>query len=155
MEALDQLSQATMENIGTLAQLNAGVGGAVNLNRASADTAAILLPGAPQIPWVRGKFDDFERPVKNGLLPDGVDDKATNRGPYDIVFGWRSPVGGQVVGMYHDSFEVAGGGGHGAVPLGGGPGHDSAYAITSRTADAYRVFGPHSWDLMRIGGWSA
>ena len=88
MTTLDQFSQATMENLGTLAALNTERGGAVNLPPDN-DPAALLAP-TPDIPWKRGTFNDFQMPLTRGRLPAAVDNDTTNRGPYDTVFGWRS-----------------------------------------------------------------
>ena len=88
-----------------LAQLSAVHGGELNLRQDTRyDKAALMAPVLPQVPWRRGEFNDFERPVRFGLLPGAdrrlrttptgaslgqVDHEITNRGPYDTVFGWR------------------------------------------------------------------
>ncbi len=154
MRGMDQMSQAAMQNLGSLAQVNAVRGGQVNLPGADPDAAALLVPVRPQLPWVRGKFDDFERPVTMGRLPDPVDHPHTNRGPYDTVFGWRDIV------YRHDRDDGGGGGGGtpGGVrsnapnPFGGGPGAPGNVGPggTIRTPIGYTTFGTQHWALMRV-----
>ncbi|MAE68114.1 MAG: hypothetical protein CMJ18_28020 [Phycisphaeraceae bacterium] len=147
LRGLDAYSRVAMETLGTLAQVHAVNGGEVNLvaDRA-AEGSAVMLPVRPEIPWRRGEFNDFERPVAFGLLPGAdrrlrssptsrglgqVDDERTNRGPYDTIYGWRHFLsvssGGAVVFSPYDSIfnwsdfsAILGGGG------GGGGGSSSA-----------------------------
>ena len=94
MEGMDEVNQATVANLGELAQYNYHLGAHVNLDRMDGRKAAFMAPLLPSIPIQRGEFDDFQRPVLNGLLPDKVDDKEFNRGPFDAVYGWRCLIGG-------------------------------------------------------------
>jgi len=151
MAALDEYSQLTMSQLQIVRQLAATRGGAANLG--DPEAIALALPARPQIPWQRGRFDDFEAPVRQGRLPPGSDDPHTNRGPYDTVFGWRSAVGGEVEGYYRDN-NVAGGGGGGSVPVGRGAGGGGGFVVTSREPDSYTTRGTLSWILGRVGGFS-
>jgi hypothetical protein len=151
MTALDAYSQAAMQNIGVLAQLNAVRGGEVSMVADDPNAAAFMLPILPQVPYVRGHFNDFERPVRFGLLPDEIDDEVTNRGPYDAIFGQRDLVRGRGSG--------SGSGGepsyHGNVPVGLPSDSDSGSgsgSVQSGDPTAYRVFGPMSAMLRRFGG---
>jgi hypothetical protein len=104
MRSMDAHSRAVMQTLGEAAQSAAGESARTNQG-GNTDSAGLLMPAAPSIPWQRGVFNDFERPVKYGLLPGSdqrldvdnvseglgqVDDKLTNRGPWDAVFGWRN-----------------------------------------------------------------
>jgi len=141
MYSLDELNMLTMENLGILAQLNAVRGAQVNADSRSTPTT-VMLPVEPSIPWKRGEFRDFQRPVRQGLLPRDTDDKETNRGPYDAVHGWRQPRGGRATG-YSNQTSVAGGG-RGNVNIGRGT--DQDFVVTGREdATAYTVYGPHQW----------
>ncbi len=158
MEAMDEFSQASMENIGVLAQLNAIRGGEVNLERdagtADERSMALMVPFMPQFAWQRGEFDDFERPVRQGLLPPDTDDKTTNRGPFDTVFGWRYGRARSVEGYTEaDDTGQAPGGGRPRVPFGSGPGGGggSQFVVTSVDWENYAVFGPLEWMLGRFG----
>jgi len=157
IEALDLYSQTIMENLGPLTQVTAAQGGRVNLTgRGEAHTGqALVVPVLPELPWERGRFDDFQRPVEHGLLKKGVDDKQYRRGPYDTVFGWRSPKrkrekvsdGEWVPGGPPSQGDGPGGpGGIGPPDLGGGGHHDPP--PTFRTIiTGYHVFGPQHWLL--------
>ena len=90
MESLDAMSQATMDQLGPLMQYSAFRGAQINQPEAEEKAGGVLLPYAPNVPWRRTNFGDFEPPVVQGLLPEDQDDKVTNRGPFDTVFGWRS-----------------------------------------------------------------
>ena len=170
MESMDQLSQATMNNLGDLSQQNAVHGGEVNLDSDRApDSATFMLPVSPQIPWKRGQFNDFERPVRFGLLPGSddrltgmtdccnqvqVDDKTTNRGPYDTIFGWRH-ITRQGVEIDPDSEPPNNGGvdtGQVPNPFGGGPGSQGAGTLFEYTA--YRNDGTQEWILQRVSNFN-
>lgn len=147
--AMDQYSQSTMTNLGELAQLSAMRGGQTVLaNRENGRGDAMLLPTVPDVPWVRGEFDDFERPVKNGLLPQDVDDKIYNRGPWDVLFGWRHRYGGGRHGYWEpgETSPVTGGG-HGSIPIGRGVGNGGSrgtFVTTSREPNThYRTYGEY------------
>jgi hypothetical protein len=160
MEAMDEFSQITMENIGPLAQLNAIRGGEVNLERdthtADEQSMALMVPIFPQFAWRRGEFDDFERPVRQGLLPTDVDDKTTNRGPFDTVFGWRFGRPRSVQGYSEaggDDEAQAPGGGRPRVPFGSGPGSSGGnrFIVTEVEWENYGVYGPLEWMFSRFG----
>ena len=139
MEAMQATSVAAMSNLEAMAAIDATRGGQVNLEDARS-RAAMLVPAVEAVPWVEGVFDDFERPVLHGLLPEWADDPVTNRGPYDTVFGWRDPVDGEIETRTTGSQQLAGEGSPG-VPLGRGPNNDVT-SIVSRRPDQYRVHGP-------------
>lgn len=102
MRSMDAHSQAVMRTLGEAAQSAASHSARANFGDDNA--GALLLPAAPHIPWQRGAFVDYERPVRFGLLPGTdsrlktdsaliglgqVDHKQVNRGPWDALFGWR------------------------------------------------------------------
>jgi hypothetical protein len=162
MEALDLYSQTVMENLGPLTQVTAAQGGRVNLTERGDEHVgqALLVPVLPELPWERGRFDDFQRPVEHGLLKQGVDDKQFRRGPYDTVFGWRSPKrkrektseGEWVPGGPPSQGDGPGGpGGIGPPDLGGGGHHDPPPTYQT-TITGYHVFGPQHWLLHRHRG---
>jgi hypothetical protein len=100
IEAMEQLSIATVELLPDLAQAQSNIAGEVNMPRDDDEKGSMLLPTGPVIPFLhrlqssadgRTSFRDFERPVRHGLLPVEIDDPITNRGPFDAVFGWRNP----------------------------------------------------------------
>ena len=114
MTGLDAYSQATMQSLGALAQVSARQIGGANLGDPDADATdragtALMLPFLPVLPWERGSFTDFERPVRQGLLPERIDDERMNRGPWDVLFGWRTPVFEQEI--VRDGERVPGGSG--------------------------------------------
>jgi len=69
MAALDELNQAALEYIGPITQRIATDSADVT-NREAA--TGLFVPINPTIPWERGQFNDFERPVLNGLLPPAM-----------------------------------------------------------------------------------
>jgi len=89
MEALDLYSQSVMASLPETAQLTAAQSGRVNLTEREPGGQAVLTPVLPDVPWERRVFDDFQRPVEDGLLPADVDHKQYRRGPFDTIFGWR------------------------------------------------------------------
>ncbi len=131
--ALDDISQSTIQNMRAMAQLNALKGGTANLRGEGSDVTALAI--VPELPWRRGTFDDFRRPVQQGLLPVDVDDKQYNRGPFDVLFGWRWTDGQQ--------------GGPGTIP---GPGAPPVAGPPSLPVPAtrYRVYGTQRWMLDQI-----
>lgn len=105
MRSMDAHSRAVMQTLGETALSAATRSAQADLGNTDPDNAGLLLPANPSIPWRRGVFDDFERPVKFGLLPGQdkrlvvdsiargfgqIDDEATQRGPWDALFGWRT-----------------------------------------------------------------
>lgn len=148
MRALDQVNQATMQNLGTLAQVNAARGGQVNLEHTDAHGAALLLPTAVHVPYLRGRFADFERPVKNGLLPDAADHMVVRRGPYDTVFGWRTARHDDAgPGTRPPDPDPSGGVVGGDSPFGGGPGNHAGRQYRQRQQVGYYTYGTQgqSW----------
>jgi len=105
MRSMDAQSRAVMQTFGETAQAAATRSAEINLSNDEPGAAGLLLPAVPNIPWQRGVFDDFERPVRKGLLPGAdrdlvvdsvsrglgqVDDEVIRRGPWDALFGWRT-----------------------------------------------------------------
>ncbi|MEM8737986.1 MAG: Tad domain-containing protein [Planctomycetota bacterium] len=88
LESLSALSEASLENLGVLTAYSAYRGAQISQREAGLSSGGLLLPWEPSVPWEQGAFDDFRAPVVDGLLPEGQDDKETNRGPFDTVFGF-------------------------------------------------------------------
>jgi hypothetical protein len=128
MVEADQYNQVIMDQLGRLAQVNAIRGGQVNLVSKKSRVSSFMAPVVPQVPWIRGQFQDFERPVRFGQLPDATDDIVTNRGPYDSVFGWRNYDRGSSGGSY----------------TGNPPGYRPPRPANE---NGYRTYGPHDWLL--------
>jgi len=172
LEGLDEYSQATMENIGPLAQLNGAIGGEINLRRRSALGDAdsdltgnddegglvVMFPLVPDVPWERGTFDDFRWAVHNGLLPEHIDHKEFNRGPWDAILGWRYRIGGRTNGYWvgRNCTRTVTSGGRGTVPIGRGVSSGSGgcsggrFVVTSKEEDRYGVYGPFSYMMRRV-----
>ncbi len=93
LAGLDKYNKSLIQNMGILAQVNAVEAGEANLPSV-AGAAAFIAPVIPSIPTKRGKFNDFQRPVLSGLLPEDVDNTRTNRGPWDTIYGFRHRQGG-------------------------------------------------------------
>ncbi|MAE61068.1 MAG: hypothetical protein CMJ49_06895, partial [Planctomycetaceae bacterium] len=146
MSAMRSVSKVTMRQVGEMAQLAAVHAGRDNLGHELGEV--VLAPMRPSVPFWVGGFDDFERPVKQGLLPEGVDDERDRRGPYDAAFGWRHLVreGGQFI----PDFVQASNGGSGTVPIGSGA------PVTGRwipgEVTGYVTYGPQRWLLDQV--WS-
>ncbi|MEX2216233.1 MAG: Tad domain-containing protein [Phycisphaeraceae bacterium] len=159
MEGMDELNISTIQNLGELAQYNFNRGADVNLDRMDGEKVAFMAPLLPTVPWTRGEFEDFQRPVLNGILPEKIDDKEFNRGPFDTVFGWRYLIGGQQPGYW-----VGGGGvqnppgGRGSVPIGsggGGGGSRGTFVSTGpRDPDAYGTYSFTRWMLDKVGNFA-
>ncbi len=68
--ALDELNQALMENIPTTTQAAAVSGGEANQGLGDGENRGVVMfPLEPEVPYQRGRFDDFELPVRRGLPP--------------------------------------------------------------------------------------
>jgi hypothetical protein len=93
LSGLDKYNKTLIQSMGTLAQINAVEAGEENLPEADG-AAAFIAPVLPYLPTKRGKFNDFQRPVMSGLLPEDVDNTRTNRGPWDTIYGFRHRQGG-------------------------------------------------------------
>lgn len=156
MYALDELNQATLAAMPSLAQLSAINAGRVNTT--SEQTVSFLLPTVPTIPWERRTFGDFERPVRNGLLPEDVDDPRVNRGPYDTIFGWRRQSVERILiqrgvrKLRSEGTTGSGPQGAGGVgPTSRGPSYywDPA-PVYETNPTGYRVYGTQTY-LLRVG----
>jgi len=152
MHAMDELSQAAMSDLAAMTQVNATAAGLVNLRgEDSLERGALLLPVVPSYQWRRGTFEDFQRPVQQGLLPQAIDDLTTNRGPWDAVYGWRiinyTAVGGGDGGGDGGGADPP----RGNVPIGsGGPGSRGRNPNVDYEPVSYRAFGPQRWVLHRM-----
>ncbi len=169
--AMDHYNEALMTNLGAVAQVNAVRGGQVNLATRSDVGWSVMVPVVPEIPWQRGRFNDFERPVRFGLLPGAdrrlspgnrpdpsglgqVDDVEFNRGPWDVLFGWRYPIAGERHGYWLPGQTQVSSGGRGSVPIGrgaGGGGDSGRFVTTHRDPDEYGVRGEFGQLLRRVG----
>jgi hypothetical protein len=151
IDSLDAFSQAVMENIGILAQIRAVEIGRENMH--AEDSVAVLLPVDVELPWKRGRFDDFQRPVELGLLPAEIDDPVTRRGPYDVIFGWRMRNFDWETteeGVWHagDSSVGSGPPGQGGIgPRTDDRGYWDPPPQRARVNRGYRTYGPQTWML--------
>lgn len=155
MHALDQMSQATMENLIPLAKVQGRNAGEANL---PANGHALIVTATDATLWTRGSFNDFERPVRQGLLPENVDDTVVNRGPYDTIFGWRGTSrvpdpnypgipGYSIISGINTSGS--------SQPFGGGPGASWQPGTPGGTiATSYYTYGTHVWTLRRVLDWA-
>ncbi|RLI52858.1 MAG: hypothetical protein DRO93_14415, partial [Candidatus Thorarchaeota archaeon] len=162
-EALDEFSQATAASAGVLSQLNASRFGQLN-----GAEVAFIVPVVPTLPARRSSFNDFERPVKRGLIPDRA--YPQRLGVYDRLFKWR-------IYRYRDIRErdrlVPGRPGHGAIRGGRGnvslsgrqrgrsargyssnPNPHWTYRTVGRVLLGYTVYGPYQWMMRRIHGYA-
>jgi len=148
--ALDEMNQAIMENLGQVSQSAGQRGGEINL-RNEADAGVVVLPHGPQVPYERGTFNDFKRPVVWGLLPENVDDTYSQRGPWDTVFGWRTTQSERVGGQYVEG-EIGGvDRGRGTTPASSGSGGNRGRTIGGTTVvNGYRVYGPREWLIEQV-----
>ena len=90
---LGELSEATLSQLAVVVQSHAHTAARVNQmgDSASGGFALPLLAG-DAMAVEQNDFEAFRGPVVDGLLPLEQDDKITNRGPFDVLFGWRIPV---------------------------------------------------------------
>ncbi|MCX5660537.1 MAG: hypothetical protein NTW19_12560 [Planctomycetota bacterium] len=151
MRSLDEMSQASIESIGDVA----GSGAAEAVVNLHANDRTFLLPAAPLIPWRRGTFADFRRPVLQGILPNSIDDRQFNRGPYDTIYGWRernyTAIPDTSPPIYVE--EVGGVNTGGAPdPFGGGPANRGhwVHPPTQLIPTGYHVYGTLDWTLKKI-----
>ncbi len=150
MRSMDAHSQAVMATLAESAQTAAIQSVQANLGQEGDATAGLLLPATPYIPWQRGKFADYERPMKYGLLPgsdrrldfDGtgigfgqIDNEEINRGPWDALFGWRT------TDRINDD--------PGSIPSTSRLPPQMGRARSGREPEEYRVFGPQHVMLWR------
>jgi len=162
-DALDNLSQATWASAAVLAQANA-----VRYGRANEADVAFIVPIAPQLPAVRASFNEFEKPVKKGIIPDRA--YPQRLGPYDRLFKWRDY---RYRNIYQRDRWVPGRPGHGPIRGGRGNvnisgrrrgrsarGHSSnpnghwSHRAVGRILMGYTVYGPYTWMLRRISGYA-
>ena len=145
MRSMDAHSRAVMHTLGQTAQSAAARSAIANLGHDGANDGGLLLPAAPTIPWQRGRFVDYERPARYGLLPGRdrrlsadttsigfgqIDDELTNRGPWDALFGWRYTNG-------RDDDP-------GSVPSSPNQSPRISSPSTGHTAKKYGVYGPET-----------
>lgn len=97
MEAMDALSVASMESLGELAVQSAQR--SAEINQRDDDKGVVFMPANPSVPWIRTTFEDFHRPLTEGLLPKHLDDPEVRRGPYDTIFGLRDPIFEERLGL--------------------------------------------------------
>ncbi len=143
MRSMDAHSQAVMNILDETTQSAAARSAQANLGNQNAGDGGLLLPAAPNIPWQRGVFADYERPIKYGLLPGSdrrlsvdstsfglgqIDDELTNRGPWDAVFGWR----------YTDRIDAD----PGSIPTSSSLPPQTSRPTSGRDPEDYRVYGP-------------
>ena len=152
MQALDDFSTATMQHLTELAPASADQAGLLNLNTTDTVGDLVMVPVLPRVPWQRGRFEDFKRPVTEGLLPEPIDDRKDRRGPWDAVFGWREPVGGTQDGYWvpGSTQVVPGSGPNVPSDVGRGARSRGRFVRTNREPEAYRVYGPLRWMLRQI-----
>ena len=163
-EALDEFNQATAESASELAQLNAvRFGTEVN----GAETA-FITPILPVMPAIRRGWEDFESPVKKGVIPDRA--HPHRLGVYDRLFRWRHY---KYRNVYEPSHQVPGNDSHGPTRGGGGnvnvsgrtrgssargrstnPNSHWAYKVVARFLMGYTVYGPYEWMQGRLHLWS-
>ena len=149
MYAMDQAGQATMENLADTTQLACQRAGTPE-DVAEDEAGTVLIPLRPMVPWWRGRFDDFERPVTRGRLPASIDDEVVRRGPYDTVFGWHRAISRRVGGTW-DPGDGASGRGH--VVIGSGAGGGGQWIGGQWIADRYDTYGTQQWLLRRVDRW--
>lgn len=175
MAGLDELSRNLLEELGAVAQAHAVSGGEVNLAAdQSPEGTAFMVPVRPRAPWRRGAFDDFERPVRFGLLPGRderlhagtpagglgqVDDRVTNRGPFDAIFAWRrfTRESGHGTGGGAGTAPRVGGVDTGGRPnpFGGGPSNrGGGGGGGTRRIVAYTTFGTHARALEQLAAFA-
>ncbi len=170
MISMDQYSQTLLQNLGVLAQLNAIRSGEINFTGPGENGnpgTAMLVPVVAQVPWKRGHVDDFERPVKYGMLPGRdsrcfnefpvagglgiIDDKVERRGPFDTIYGWRDLRGSKAQGYFTPGDNTTSGG-KGNTPLSGNVGgNNGTWTTTGHTPPTeYRTYGTLEWSLRHL-----
>jgi hypothetical protein len=153
MTALDEMNGAMLDSLGPASQLAANRGGEINMGGES-DASSLLLPLTPNVPAKRGSFNDFELPVRLGILPPAADDRHYNRGPWDAVFGWRDVVGIYVGGTYVPGTSNGAGNAQGkgiGVTRGADGGSGGQMVGQEFIPSNYVTYGPQEW-LFRIVG---
>jgi hypothetical protein len=166
-ESLDEFSQAAFSSAAQLSQANAARYG--QLGDAE---LAFITPILPELPALRTSYMDFQRPVRDGRIPDDPPPSPPPQrlGPYDRLFLWRDY-------KYRDVMEpdhmVGGTPGHGPIRGGGGnvnvggrvrgnsargtttdPNPHWAYRSVGQILLGYTVFGPYEWMMRRVNGYA-
>ena len=161
MYGLDALSRLSLEWLPIVMQSSVVESGEVILGDNATVGQSLLVPILPNVPWERGSFNDFERPVRFGLLPgaderlwadstsDGfgqIDHTVLRRGPFDAVFGWRwmNGHGGYSIAPHQNSSSVPG---PSSPPISSGGGFDPGGYVSPVEPTWYRVYGVHRWML--------
>ncbi|MEX2672998.1 MAG: pilus assembly protein TadG-related protein [Phycisphaeraceae bacterium] len=152
IEAADRLNVSLAEQMDAAVRTAAETGGQANLADAAAGTAAVtLLPLKVQPPIARGNFDDFKRPVMQGLLPETEDHRIHARGPWDTLLGWRDLVGLWVQGTEIEGrSRVAHVPRRKAMPVTRAAVEDVTVIDSHFVPQAYRTFGPLEWMLRQV-----
>jgi hypothetical protein len=143
--ASDLVNQGIVESFGVAVQASAVEGGRSNLHK-SDDADVVVVPAQPQLPHQRGSFEDFRRPVVNGMLPPSQDDPIEARGPWDAVFGWRSIISQNIPGSGGGSSPGSRsvvGGSKGGSPLSRGASSNGSGGGGTSIPIAYKTYGPH------------
>ena len=162
-ECLDEFSQATALSAGVLSQANAA-----RYGRSDYAETAFITPVLPELPAHRTDFGDFEKPVKNGIIPDRS--YPHRLGPYDRLFKWRNY---HYRGIYEQDRLAPGTSGHGRTRGGGGnvniggrrrgstargyyrnPNEHWTHRMVGRILMGYSVYGPYEWMRRRIYGYA-
>lgn len=154
MYALDSLSQLSLLWMPIVVQETSIDAGEVLLGENAEHAQTFTLPIQADVPWERGVFNDYERPVRFGILPGSdsrlwadstsqgfgqVDDPLVRRGPFDAVYGWRRTNGHGPSGGGHIP-------GPGAPPVGSSP-------TAGREPTEYYVYGTHQWMQQQLPNW--
>ncbi|WP_261341894.1 Tad domain-containing protein [Poriferisphaera corsica] len=122
--------------------------------RSNRDAGAIMLPLINRVPIVKGNFNDYERPIKRGMLPgpddprlikndslfEGlgvIDHRVDNRGPWDTLMGWRRT-------------DLRTGEGDVRTLVRYRPPHRIMTNQEQEAAEKYWVYGPQEWLLDKL-----
>lgn len=97
---LNEISLACMDSLPTLASLHAADVGRANMEADNSPAIFVTtIPSLVNITYrhsessdstMQTHFDDFRNPVMAGNLPDYMNHRIINRGPFDTIFGQRS-----------------------------------------------------------------
>ncbi|HAI11633.1 MAG TPA: hypothetical protein DCM28_08000 [Phycisphaerales bacterium] len=97
---LNEISIACMDSLPEMAGLHAENVGQVNMEADNSPNIFVTtIPSMVNIAYrhsrsndtsMRTHFDDFRNPVMDGNLPDYMNHRIINRGPFDTIFGQRS-----------------------------------------------------------------
>ena len=176
-EAMDELSQATVETAGVYAQASA-----IQFGQRSGGDRAFLGPLLPRIPAQRGGFGDFEYCLRGRMVvrdnamegpsrsdgPGGVipDAEFPHRlGPWARLHRWRTyirrPTSWEYVEGDPGYGRTRGGGGvsisgrrNGGSARSQGGGSSGGWHATGWETYGYIPYGPYNWALRQIGDWA-